>query len=140
MNDVIARVLKCRTLAVTGASRYPAKFGHRIFYFLKAKGYHVLPINPNADCLEEETCYGSLDDLPEKPECIVTVTQPWITAKTVNDAIRLGIPYIWMQPGSESRDGIKAAEEAGIGLVYGGPCIMVEYNRASAGASLANGG
>ena len=130
MNEVIQRILKCRSFAVTGASRFPAKYGHRIYYSLKHAGYEVYPINPNADCLEEETCYGGLDDLPVKPDCVVTVTQPWVTAKTVKDAIRLGIPYIWMQPGSESRDGIKAAEEAGVGIVYGGPCIMVEHNRA----------
>lgn len=131
MSDPIESALSCQNFAVTGVSRYPAKFGHRIYRFLAARGLKVAAINPNADCIEDAPCYASLSDLEEAPECLVTVTQPWVTTGTVKEAIRLGIKHIWMQPGSESREGVQAAQEAGISLVYGGPCIMVEMNRAS---------
>jgi predicted CoA-binding protein len=129
VDEAIAQILGSTRLAVTGVSRYSAKFGHRIYHFLSGAGYQVSAVNPNADCIEEAPCFASLSEIPNKPECVVTVTQPWITTGTVKEAIRLGIPNVWMQPGSESREAIAAAEEAGLGLVYGGPCIMVEYNR-----------
>ena len=127
MRDLIARILECRVFAVTGVSRDPHKFGHRIYFFLKRAGYEVYPVNPNADCLQEDPCFASLDDLPKIPEVVVTVTQPWITSTTVKDALRLGIPYLWMQPGSEPRT---IESSASIEVVHGGPCVMVEYNRA----------
>jgi predicted CoA-binding protein len=129
VGDLIARILKCHVLAVTGVSRDPRKFGHRIYFFLKNAGYEVYSVNPNADCLQEDPCYASLDDLPVMPEAVVTVTQPWITSGTVKDAARLGIPYVWMQPGSEPRE-IDASP--GLEIVHGGPCIMVEFNAAHA--------
>jgi predicted CoA-binding protein len=129
MDETMNRILAAGRLAVTGVSRYPAKFGHRIFHFLRNAGYDVLAVNPNSDCIEDAPCYATLTDIPERPEAIVTVTQPWITTGTVKEAIRLGIPNVWMQPGSESREAIAAAKEAGLGLVYGGPCVMVEHNR-----------
>jgi predicted CoA-binding protein len=129
MDEVILRILAADRLAVTGVSRNPIKFGHRIFHFLSRVGFQVSAVNPNSDCIEDVPCFASLSELPEKPECVVTVTQPWITTATVKEAIRLGIPNIWMQPGSESPEAVAAAEEAGLGLVYGGPCIMVEFNR-----------
>jgi uncharacterized protein len=129
MQDLINTILKCQTFAVSGASRDPAKFGNKVYYFLTRRGLEVYAVNPNADCLVEDTCYASLDDLPVKPDCVVTVTQPWVTTGTCKSAARLGIPYVWMQPGSESKDGVAAAEAAGVGVVHGGPCIMVEFNR-----------
>ncbi len=129
MNDLIERILNCKRFAVTGASRDPMKFGHRIYFFLKEAGYEVYAVNPNADCLIDGICYPDLASLPVKPDCVVTVTQPSVTAATVKEAISLGIPYLWMQPGSESRDGVQAAEDAGIEVVQDGSCIMVEHRR-----------
>jgi predicted CoA-binding protein len=130
MDELIARILACRIIAVTGVSRDPRKFGHRIYFFLKTAGYRAYPINPNADCLQDDPCFGSLDELPEKPEVVVTVTQPWITSGTVAAAGRLGVPYVWMQPGSHPP---KFDAPEGVEIVSGGPCIMVEYNRRNAG-------
>lgn len=131
MSSAYEEILRQRVFAVTGVSRDPRKFGHIIFYFLKRAGYEVYAVNPNADCITGEPCYASLADVPIKPDVVVTVTQPWITAATVRVGLGLGITRFWMQPGSESRDGIRMATEAGATVVHGGPCIMVEARRIS---------
>lgn len=129
MTSSIELALEAKRFAVTGVSRYPTKFGHRIYRFLVKAGLDVYAVNPNADCIEDAPCYPSLCDLPIVPDCVVIVTQPWVTTGTVKEAIRLGIKNIWMQPGADSRDGVAAAQEADVNLVFGGPCIMVELNR-----------
>jgi len=122
---LIAAILDRKTFAVVGASRDRNKFGYQVFRFLKSAGYTVFPVNPNARSLDGDRVYDSINDISESIDCVVTVVPPEITATAVGEAVRLGIPYIWMQPGSESETAVNLAEEAGAKVVQGGPCIMV---------------
>jgi uncharacterized protein len=126
--ELYREILSRKVFAVTGASQDTAKFGYKIFRFMKAAGYEVYAVNPNAAEVDGERCYRSLTDLPAKPDCVITVTPYPATENTAREAVALGIPYVWMQPGSESRIAI---EEGGKGaeVISGGPCVMVEYNR-----------
>ena len=53
------------------------------------------------------------------------VVPPPATLSAVADCARLGIAGIWMQPGAESEDAVRACHAANIAVVSGGPCIMV---------------
>jgi uncharacterized protein len=127
-HDLYREILSRRVFAVTGVSQNTAKFGYKIFRFMKAAGYEVYAVNPNADDVDGDRCYPSLTDLPVKPDCVITVTPYPATEKTAQEAVTLGIPYIWMQPGSESGAAIEEASK-GAEVISGGPCVMVEYNR-----------
>ncbi len=128
-SNEIHDILERRVFAVAGASRDREKFGYKVYRALKNASYTVCPVNPNAGEIDGDTVYPLLDNVPEKIDCVVTVTQPAITWQIVQDAGRLGIPYIWMQPGSESESAVIEARAQGIVVVYGGPCIMVESAR-----------
>lgn len=128
--SVIPQILDCRVFAVVGASRDPAKYGHMVYMALKAAGYTVYPINPNAEDIDGDPAYPLLDNLPETPECVVVVAPPAVTEQSVKEAGRLGTRYIWMQPGAESQAAANAARGAGLVAVYGGPCIMVAVKTA----------
>jgi len=56
---------------------------------------------------------------------VVTVVPPEISYEIIQRAGHLRIPYLWMQPGSESTACINEVQAQGIQAVYGGPCIMV---------------
>ena len=133
-HELIREILAHRVFAVVGASRDPEKWGNRVYHSLKRHGYTVYAVNPNAESIDGEPVYPLLDNVPGQVDCAVTVVQPEVTFEIVRTAARLEIPYVWMQPGSESEPAINESQAVGIQAVYGGPCIMVESDRRAAQA------
>lgn len=132
-SELIPGILALRRFAVAGASRDPAKFGHKVYTTLKRAGYEVFAVNPNAERIDGDPAYPLLDDIPGGVDCVVTVVPPVITSEIARQAGRLRVPFMWMQPGSESEAAINEARSYGIQAVHGGPCIMVETERRSIG-------
>jgi uncharacterized protein len=108
-----------------GASRNAEKYGYKVYQVLKRAGYTVYPVNPNADDIDGDAVYPLLDNIPEKVDCVVTVVPPDVTYEIVRQVGGLRIPFLWMQPGSESTPAILEAQAQGIQAVHSGPCIMV---------------
>jgi predicted CoA-binding protein len=121
----IQQVLACKTFVVSGVSRNPEKYGYKVYKCLLGTGYTVYAVNPHADQIDGDPCYPHLDNLPCKIDCLVTVTPPEITEATIRDAGHLRIPFLWMQPGSESVSAYNLALSNSMEIVSGGPCIMV---------------
>lgn len=119
---------KSNVFAVVGASRDPRKYGYKIYSDLRAAGYKVYPVNPNADEVLGDKCYPSLESLPELPHVVDLVVPPNVTNQIVKDCKKLGIGKVWMQPGSESKTALKFCKENGIEAVYG-VCVMVERRK-----------
>ncbi|MDK2821609.1 MAG: uncharacterized protein PWP31_1574 [Clostridia bacterium] len=117
MEDMIQEMLKKKVWAVLG-SFAKEKYGYKIYKNLKKLGYTVYPINPRINKVDEEVCYKDLESLPQIPEVVNLVTPPQATEKIVEQCIRQGIKYIWMQPGAESDSAIKTAKEAGLNVLY----------------------
>ena len=125
ISSLIEQILGKKTFAVTGVSRNPDKYGYIVYEKLKSAGYSVYAVNPNTDSIGSDPCYPRLENIPVQIDCLVTVTPPEITETTISDAGHLKIPYVWMQPGSESLTAENMANARGIQAVSGGPCIMV---------------
>ncbi len=113
-----------RTLALVGVSRRGKKFGNMALQALKAKGYRVFPVHPQADQIEGEPCFPSLSALPEPVEGVLIVVPPEETDKVVREAAAAGIRRVWMQQGAESQAAIRFCEEHGIRVVQG-ECILM---------------
>jgi len=56
---------------------------------------------------------------------VSVITPPSVTEQIVEEAIKLGVQHIWLQPGAESPDAIEACRNAGINVIHSGPCILV---------------
>jgi predicted CoA-binding protein len=54
------------------------------------------------------------------------ITQPVITMSIVRQAASLGIRHLWIQPGAENQEAIELAEDLGLNVIAGGPCLLVE--------------
>jgi uncharacterized protein len=111
-------------LAVAGVSRHGRGFGYKVWKHLRSKGIRVYPINPGADTLEGESVYASVRALPEPVGGVVTVVPPERTLEVVRDCIEMGIPRVWMQPGSESDAAIALAQENGLDVIWGACLLM----------------
>ena len=125
MEDRIEEFINKRVWAIVGASHNPAKFGNKIVRDLHNAGYIVYPINPKEGEIEGLKVYARLVDLPEKPDVVDVVVPPAVTEKVVRQVQELGLPRVWMQPGSESEDAVRFCEENGIAVVHDA-CAMIQ--------------
>jgi predicted CoA-binding protein len=126
MQKQIEQFLAAPSFAVVGASTDPAKFGHRCLACYLRHGRKAYPINPREQSILGQTAYPSLMALPERVESVTVVTPPAVTERVVEDAIAAGVRHLWMQPGAESPTAIARAQEAGLNVIAGGPCLLVE--------------
>ncbi|CAM9850186.1 unnamed protein product, partial [Ectocarpus sp. 12 AP-2014] len=93
----------------------------------------VVPVNPREEEIEGKKCVKSLSDLPDPQDVSVSVvTPPAVTLGVVEEAGRLGVKKLWLQPGSENdevcdviRDS-DAESELGLQIIHGEPCVLVE--------------
>ncbi|MBM3244904.1 MAG: CoA-binding protein [Candidatus Omnitrophica bacterium] len=113
-----------KKIAVIGVSPRPEKFGHRIFSDLLKAGFDVEGIHPLGGEVSGRKIYRNLAELPQAPDLLITVVPHEATEKIVEEANRLGIKEIWMQPGSESDAAIENAKKYGISVVHDA-CFMV---------------
>lgn len=124
--EKIQQFLKSPAFAVVGASDDPSKFGHKVYMCYLRHGMKAHPINPRVTEISGNAVYKTIADLPEKVEAISVITPPAVTEKVVDDAIAAGVKHIWMQPGAESDAAVEKAEKAGLIVIHGGPCLLVE--------------
>ena len=112
-------------LAVIGASRSRSKYGNKVLRAYLQNEREVYPVNPSAAEVEGLESYPDLASLPADVHGISLITPPAVTETVVDEAGRLGIQNIWMQPGAESEEAIRRAEGLGLNVIAGGPCLLV---------------
>jgi predicted CoA-binding protein len=127
--DRIDAFLAGRPHAVAGASTDRGKFGNRVLRAYLRHGMEVYAVNPRASEVEGIRAYPDVLSLPDGLHGISIVTPPPVTEEVVEQAIRRGIRHLWMQPGAESAAAVRRAVAAGLSLVHGGPCLLVELPR-----------
>ena len=113
-------------IALIGASNDSSKFGNRIYRDLRAKGYHIIPINPKENEIEGDKAYASIDMMESLPDIVNFVVPPHIAIKVAQKAIDLGIKHLWFQPGSESDELEQLLRESHSIKYLINSCIMVE--------------
>lgn len=127
--QAIERFLAARSIAVIGASDDPRKFGHKVYAAYLRRGMTAYPVNPNALTVLGNPAYPDLRSLPEAPEAVSIITPPAVTERVMEDVIASGARHVWMQPGAESPAAIERARQAGLSVIAGGPCVLVELMR-----------
>jgi predicted CoA-binding protein len=111
--------------AVVGASTDRSKYGNKVLRAYLQNDRSVFPVNPKADKVEGLKSYPDLSSLPETVHGISVITPPQVTESIVEEAARLGIGHVWLQPGAESAHAVRRGTELGLNLIAGGPCVLV---------------
>lgn len=111
--------------AVVGASKDRSKYGNKVLRCYLQHGRTAYPVHPVADLVEGIPVSASLSLLPEPVDGVSIITPPAVTESVVDEAIRLGIRHLWMQPGAEHAGAIARAEAAGTNVIANGPCLLV---------------
>lgn len=123
--QAIADFLAGDSFAVVGASRDRSKYGNKVLRCYQQNGREAHPVHPREEEIEGAKCYASLAELLEGAHGASIITPPHITESVVEDAAAAGIRHLWMQPGAESPEAIGRAEELGLSVIAGGPCLLV---------------
>src|SRR4029450_4511352 len=100
MEDLIRRFLKERRFAFVGLSRDAAAFSRGLFRELRARGYDVIPVNPELGAVEGRHCYARLQDISPPVRAALLLTRPAVTEQVVRDAVEAGVTLVWMHRGS----------------------------------------
>ncbi|KAG5950054.1 hypothetical protein E4U53_005525 [Claviceps sorghi] len=130
--------------AVVGASSNPAKFGHKVHAWYLHHGLDVTPVNPTSPTVtvahEDHATVPDLSSLPNPKETSVSIiTAPPVTLKVLEEAKRLRVPAVWLQPGTFDDEVLTLAleQDAFESVVYGaggrgheGWCVLVDGEKA----------
>ncbi len=125
LDDQIITFLSAPSFAVVGASDDPSKYGHRCYVCYLRNDRTAYPVNPNASTVLGNPAFPNLASLPENVESISIITPPAVTDHIIDEAIAAGVKNIWIQPGAECWPAIERAEEHGLNVIAGGPCLLV---------------
>lgn len=115
-----------RSLAVIGLSERPDRPSHYVSAYMQAQGYTIYPINPALTTVLGEHCYGSLSELPVKPDVVNVFRLPSFIPAIVDEMLELGLANLWIQQGIVNGEAAARAEASGIRVVMD-RCIMVEH-------------
>ena len=136
-DELLTKLLdEVKTIALVGASpRGETRASWRVMRFLQNEGYKVYPVNPDAvgQEIHGEKVYASVSDLPEKVDMVDIFRLPWKVPPVVDEAIALGVPYIWMQLKVINEEYAAKAEAAGATVVMD-RCPAIELPRLKAAA------
>jgi predicted CoA-binding protein len=101
-------------VAVIGASTDRHKFGNKALRAFRARGFTVIPINPNATVVEGERAYASVLDYPGQIDEATLYVPPAIGVSAVEDIARKGIKTLWLNPGADGPEVIARARKLGL--------------------------
>ena len=116
--------LKYENWVVVGDVANETKYAHRILKALKAAGFNVVGVKPE---INVEGFYGTLAEVPFKAEILDLCINPHKGIKIVEEALKLGINKVLIQPGAESEEILRFCKESGITAVEG--CALVELSK-----------
>ena len=125
--EKISELLKnAKTIAVVGLSDNPARTSYGVSAYMQSQGYRIVPVNPAISEALGEKAYPTLSEVPEKVDIVNVFRRSEYVPEVVDEAIRLGVPAIWMQEGVVHEEAAEKARQAGIFVVMN-RCILKEH-------------
>ena len=117
-----------KTIAVVGLSanwHRPSNFAAK---YMQDHGYRIIPVNPMYDEVLGETCYPSLEDIPEPVDMVDCFRRSDDIPPLAEQAISIGAKCLWMQIGVVNQAAATTATAAGLDVVMD-RCVKIEHAR-----------
>jgi predicted CoA-binding protein len=123
-----------KTIAVVGMSDKTWRASNRIGHYLAENGYRVLPVNPMFKEIDGIPCYFDLDiaqaEAREQTGRGIDLVDVFRASEhvpgIVDDVVRLGIPYLWLQDDVFHEEAVSRAQAAGVKCIQD-DCIFREH-------------
>jgi hypothetical protein len=120
---------RTRTIAVVGLTNREGRASLGVSRYMQSQGYRIIPVNPQIDSALGEKAFPDLDEAVASAggavELVNVFRAPEHVPEVVKDAIRLKVPYLWLQGGVVHDEAASWAEAAGIKVVMD-RCILKE--------------
>jgi predicted CoA-binding protein len=117
---------KAGNIAVVGLSDKPDRTSHMVAAAMQARGYRIIPVNPNVSgTILGETCYPSLTAIPEPVDIVNVFRRSEDTPPVAREAVEIGANVLWLQQGIISEEAAAIAAEGGLTVIMD-RCIKVE--------------
>ncbi len=84
---------------------------------MQEQGYRIIPVNPMIEEVLGEKSYPDLKSVPEPIDMVNIFRRSELVAPVVDQAIEIGVKYIWMQDGVINPESAAKAEAAGIPVI-----------------------
>lgn len=122
------------TIAVVGMSDKPQRASYNIGRYLASSGYRVLPVNPVLQQIDGNVCYPDLDaaqaaaqsETGKGIDLVDVFRASEHVPPVVDDVIRLGIKYLWLQDGVMHEEAVARARATGVKCVQN-DCIFRQH-------------
>jgi len=106
-----------KTIAVVGLSDNPDRISNQVSRYMQSHGYRIIPVNPMIEETLGEKSYPDLKSVPEPIDMVNLFRRSELVPPVVDEAIELGVKYIWMQDGVINPEAAAKAEAAGIPVI-----------------------
>lgn len=113
------------TIAVVGLSDKPDRVSYMVSEAMQAKGYTIIPVNPNADSILGQKSYASLKDIPFPVDIVNVFRRSEHTPPVAEEAVAIAAKTLWLQLGIASEEAATIAEAGGLNVIMD-RCIKVE--------------
>jgi predicted CoA-binding protein len=113
------------TIAVVGLSDKPDRTSYMVSEAMQAKGYRIIPVNPNAETILGEKSYATLRDIPEPVDIVNVFRRSEHTPPVAEEAVAIGAKALWLQLGIANEEAASIAKDGGLFVVMD-RCIKVE--------------
>ncbi len=117
MDNIEEQLTNSRTIAVVGISLNPERPSYYVSKYMQEQGYRIIPVNPLIEEALGEKSYPDLKSVPEPIDMVDVFRRSELVGPVVDEAIEVGVKYIWMQDGVINEEAAAKAEAAGIPVV-----------------------
>jgi len=121
-------LMTIRTVASVGVSSNEEKPSYSIFQYLVQHGYQMIPVNPGTPEIQGQKTYADLESIPLKIDVVQVFRKPEDVPPVVEQAIKAGARFVWMQEGVINQEAADRAETAGLGVVMD-RCMRATHRR-----------
>ncbi|ANE47434.1 CoA-binding protein [Paenibacillus swuensis] len=124
--EEIKKILeRADNVAVVGLSDNPERTSYMVAQAMQARGYRIIPVNPNADEILGEKSYPTLKDIPESIDIVNVFRRSEHTPPIAQEAVEAGAKVLWLQLGIANEEAAQIAESGGLTVIMD-RCIKVE--------------
>jgi len=130
-DQTVAHILQhYRTVAVVGLSPKPHRDSYGVAAYLQARGWRIIPINPNASEILGEKAYATLTEAArhERIELVDVFRNSAEVPPLVEEAIAIGAQAVWLQLGITNQEAAAQARQAGLYVVQN-RCIKTDLRQ-----------
>ena len=128
--DIKGILSNSKTVVVVGISPKEDRPSYIVAFYLRSKGYQIIPVRPDGEEILGEKVYHSVTEIPKEinVEVVDIFRKSEDVPPIVDEAIRRGAKAVWMQEGIIHKEVGEKAEKAGLKVVMD-RCMKKEHQR-----------